>query len=62
MHWMPTFPPRPYEARVATDGRCPVWIERAPTGDIVYDVEPGTRAGQRFLIEVLQTLPIEWLL
>jgi len=28
----------------------------------VYDVEPESSAGQRFLIELLQALPIEWLL
>ena len=51
-----------YEARVASDGRCPVWVERTPSGEIVHDVEPDTGAGQRALIELLQTLPIEWLL
>jgi len=39
-----------------------VWIDHTPAGDIVYDVEPESSAGQRFLIELLQALPIEWLL
>jgi putative cardiolipin synthase len=51
-----------YEARVASDGRCPVWIEHTSDGDVVHDVEPGTTFAQRLLIEVLQALPIEWLL
>jgi phosphatidylserine/phosphatidylglycerophosphate/cardiolipin synthase-like enzyme len=51
-----------YEARVASDGRCPVWIEQTGGREVVYDVEPGTGAGQRALIELLQLLPIEWLL
>jgi putative cardiolipin synthase len=51
-----------YEVRVASDGRCPVWIDHTAAGDVVHDVEPGTSAGQRALIELLQALPIEWLL
>src|SRR5262249_50875828 len=51
-----------YEPRVGADGQCPVWIEHTPSGDIVYDVEPDTTAGQRALIELLQAMPIEWLL
>jgi putative cardiolipin synthase len=51
-----------YEVRVGSDGRCPVWVDRTPAGDIIYEVEPGTSFGQRMLIEILQTLPIEWLL
>jgi putative cardiolipin synthase len=51
-----------YEARVGSDGRCPVWVDRTPAGDVVFEVEPGTSFGQRMLIEILETLPIEWLL
>jgi putative cardiolipin synthase len=56
------FASKTYEPRVGTDGRCPVWIERTKDGPIVHDVEPETGAGQRALIELLQALPIEWLL
>jgi len=56
------FPKTTYEVRVGSDSRCPVWIDHTPAGDIVYDVEPESSAGQRFLIELLQALPIEWLL
>jgi len=55
-------PKQAYEARIAADGRCPEWIERTPTGEVRYDVEPGTGAGQRAWIDFLETLPIEWLL
>jgi hypothetical protein len=48
--------------QVASDGRCPVWIEHTPTGDVVHEVEPLTGAGQRMMIELLEALPIEWLL
>jgi putative cardiolipin synthase len=51
-----------YEARVGSDGRCPVWVDRTPAGDVVYETEPGTSFAQRALIEMLQVLPIEWLL
>jgi putative cardiolipin synthase len=51
-----------YEPRVASDGRCPVWIARTEEGTVTYDVEPESSAGQRALIELLQVLPIEWLL
>jgi putative cardiolipin synthase len=55
-------PATAYEVRVASDGRCPVWVERTPAGEVVHDVEPETSAGQRMLIELLEALPIEWLL
>jgi len=51
-----------YEVRVASDGRCPVWIEHTPAGDVVHDVEPGTSVSQRLYIQLLEALPIEWLL
>jgi putative cardiolipin synthase len=51
-----------YELRVAPGGRCPEWIERTTSGDVVYDVEPETSAGQRSWIQFLEALPIEWLL
>ena len=31
-------------------------------GDVLYDVEPGTSAGQRAWIQFLEGLAIEWLL
>jgi putative cardiolipin synthase len=55
-------PATAYEVRVASDGRCPVWVERTPAGEVVHDVEPETSAGQRMLIELLEALPIKWLL
>jgi putative cardiolipin synthase len=51
-----------YEAMVGNDGRCPIWVERTEEGPIIHDVEPETGAGRRALIELLQALPIEWLL
>jgi putative cardiolipin synthase len=51
-----------YEARIAADGRCPQWIERTASGEVVHDVEPETSAGQRSWIQFLEALPIEWLL
>jgi len=51
-----------YEAVIGADGRCPEWIERTPAGEVRYDVEPGTTAGQRAGVQFLEMLPIEWLL
>jgi len=51
-----------YEVRIATDGRCPQWIERTSSGEVVFDVEPGTSASKRSGIQFLEILPIEWLL
>jgi len=51
-----------YEAVIGADGRCPEWIERTPAGEVRYDVEPGTTAGQRAGVQFLEILPIEWLL
>ncbi|HSS70613.1 MAG TPA: phospholipase D family protein [Casimicrobiaceae bacterium] len=51
-----------YQVRIAADGRCPDWVERTPAGEVLYDVEPVTSAGQRAWIQFLEGLPIEWLL
>ena len=51
-----------YEAVIGADGRCPEWIERTPAGEVRYDVEPGTTAGQRAGVQFMEILPIEWLL
>jgi putative cardiolipin synthase len=53
---------RTYEVQVASDGHCPVWVEHAEGGEVFHDVEPATSASQRALIELLELLPIEWLL
>ena len=55
-------PDMAYEPRIASDGRCPVWIERTPTGEVVHDVEPETGFFRRAMVRVLSILPIEWLL
>ncbi len=52
-----------YEARIGADGHCPEWVERDAGGnEIVRRVEPESTAGQRFAVELLELLPIEWLL
>jgi putative cardiolipin synthase len=51
-----------YEAVVGANDHCPEWIERTPEGEMRYDIEPGTTAGQRAKIQFLEVLPIEWLL
>jgi len=51
-----------YEVRIATDGRCPQWIERTSSGEVVFAVETGTSASKRSWIQFLEILPIEWLL
>ena len=51
-----------YEATIAADGHCPEWIARTPTGEIRYEVEPGTSAAKRAWVGFLGLLPIEWLL
>ena len=56
------FPDKTYQPRIAQDGRCPVWIERTAAGEVVHDVEPETSAGQRAWVEMMQALPIDWLL
>ena len=51
-----------YEIRPVTDSQCLSWIEHTPTGEVRYDVEPGTRAYQRALVLFFSILPIDWLL
>ena len=38
------------------------WIERSPSGEARYAVEPGTGPAERATIRALSILPIEWLL
>ena len=49
-----------YEVRIGADGRCPEWVERTASVEIVHDAEPGTIAAQRAWIQFLAILPIEW--
>ena len=51
-----------YEVRLAPDGQGLVWIERTGSGEIRYDTEPETHGFLRLGIELLQLLPIDWLL
>ncbi|HEX6137727.1 MAG TPA: phospholipase D family protein [Casimicrobiaceae bacterium] len=51
-----------YALRIAADGHCPEWIERTPTGEVRYDVDPGSGVAQRIWIRFLSVLPIDWLL
>ena len=61
-HWR--YPRRRLDAESIRDALLSVSgrLDRTPAGDVVYEVEPGTSFGQRMLIEILETLPIEWLL
>ena len=51
-----------YEVRLAPDGQGLVWVERTGSGEIRYDTEPETHGFLRLGIELLQLLPIDWLL
>jgi putative cardiolipin synthase len=55
-------PQAAYEVRLGADGRSLEWIERTPTGEQRFDVEPGTSVLRRMGVEVLSIFPIEWLL
>jgi cardiolipin synthase C len=51
-----------YEVRPAPDGRGLQWIERTASGEVRYDKEPETGWLLRFGVDVLEVLPIDWLL
>jgi cardiolipin synthase C len=51
-----------YEVRIGPDGDRLQWIERTPSGERRHDVEPGAGWWDRFKVQVLSGLPIEWLL
>ncbi len=51
-----------YEVRLAPDGRNLEWIERTASGEMRYDVDPGTSWFLRMGVDMLSILPIEWLL
>jgi cardiolipin synthase C len=51
-----------YEVRLGADGHSLEWIERTPSGEKRYDVEPGTSVLRRMGVEVISIFPIEWLL
>ncbi len=43
------------------DGRLE-WIERTAAGETRHDVEPGSSWIQRFSVDLLSILPIDWML
>jgi len=52
-----------YEVRLDPDGQSLHWIERSASGEEKrYDVDPETDWSQRFIIDLLSGLPIDWLL
>jgi putative cardiolipin synthase len=51
-----------YRVRFGSDGRTLEWIERTPTGEVVYPTEPETTFWKRFGVGFMSVLPIEWLL
>lgn len=55
-------PQRAYEVRLQPDGHSLEWVERTPQGEQVWREEPGSTRWKRLMINVLQALPIEWLL
>jgi putative cardiolipin synthase len=48
--------------RFGSDGHTMEWIERTPTGEVVYTTEPATSFWKRFGVSFMSVLPIEWLL
>jgi putative cardiolipin synthase len=51
-----------YEVRLGSNGRSLQWIERTTSGEVRYDIEPGTTWFLRSRVDMLKILPIEWLL
>jgi cardiolipin synthase C len=52
-----------YEVRLAPTGDGLIWIERTASGEEKrYDADPETDGFKRWKVEVLSTLPIDWLL
>jgi putative cardiolipin synthase len=51
-----------YEVRIRPDGGGLQWIEHTAAGERRHDTEPGTGWWDRFKVQVLSVLPIEWLL
>jgi putative cardiolipin synthase len=55
-------PQKAFEVRMQADGHGLEWIEQSPQGEMRYTTEPGAGALKRTWIDVLEVLPIEWLL
>jgi cardiolipin synthase C len=51
-----------YEVRFGPDGLSLEWIERSTTGEARYDTEPGTTWFQRWSVDMLSVLPVDWML
>ena len=51
-----------YEVRLRSGGNGLEWIERSASGEKRHESEPGAGWFRRFAVEVLSTLPIDWLL
>lgn len=55
-------PDKAFEVRMQPDGRGLVWIDRTPQGEIRSTSEPGAGTAKKLWIDLLEVLPIEWLL
>ena len=51
-----------YEVSLSPDKRGLQWIDRTASGEVHYDVEPGTSWVLRLGVDMLRLLPIDWLL
>ena len=51
-----------YEVRLRPGGGGLEWIERTASGEKRHESEPGAGWFRRFTVEVLSTLPIDWML
>jgi len=51
-----------YEVRLVADGSGLEWIERTSAGEKRYDTEPDSSWSARMAVELLSTLPIDWML
>jgi putative cardiolipin synthase len=55
-------PNKAYLVRLGPDGQGIEWIDTEATGQTTLTTEPGAGAGKRMWIDILEILPIEWLL
>ena len=51
-----------YEVRLMPDGETLEWIDETPSGEVRFDVDPGTSWFLRREVDLMSVLPIEWLL
>ena len=51
-----------YEVRPRAEGACVEWVDRSGGRETVLDAEPGAGWGKRLWLQILEAMPVDWML